>query len=124
MEDRFSTNIVESEGAHQMWTFLHGHHEPTGRSIFHAPIRQEQLLHQGDATVDDFFAQLSAIWRQIDTLGPQLSPATYQSCKDQKAAIELRCTYDFLTQLCDYFGPLRAQLLVLSPPCLPNGCSC
>jgi hypothetical protein len=52
----------------------------------------------------------STIWRRIDTLGPQLSPATCQSCKDQKAALELRRTYDFLTQLRDEFEPPCALL--------------
>jgi hypothetical protein len=35
----------------------------------------------------------SVVWRQIDTLGPRLSPTTYQSYKDHKAALELRHTY-------------------------------
>jgi hypothetical protein len=65
--------------------------------------------------VDDFFAQLSTVWRQIDTLGSQLSPATCQSCKDQKADLELCRMYNFLTQLRDEFEPLRAQLLACHP---------
>jgi hypothetical protein len=97
MEDWFSADIVDFEQAHQMCTFLRDRYEPTGQCTFVAAIRQEQLLRLGDATVDDFFAQLFAVCRQIDTLGPQLSSATYQSCKDQKAALELRHTYDFLT---------------------------
>jgi hypothetical protein len=106
---------VELERSHQMWTFLRSRYEPTRQSTFVATIRQEQLLHQGDATVDVFFDQLSAVWRQIDTLGPQLSPATCQSCKDQKAALELCRMYDFLTQLRDEFEPLCAQLLAHEP---------
>jgi hypothetical protein len=50
-----------------------------------------------------------------DTLGPQLSPATCQSCKDQTAALELRQTYDFLTRLRDEFESLRAQPLSRRP---------
>jgi hypothetical protein len=48
-----------------------------------------------------FFDQLSDVWRQIDTFSPQLSPTTCQSCKDQKAVLELRRMYDFLTRLHD-----------------------
>jgi hypothetical protein len=70
MEDQFSTEIVELEWSHQMWTFLHSHYEPIGQSTFLAAIRQEQLLHQDDDTVDAFFDHLSVIWHQIDTLGP------------------------------------------------------
>jgi hypothetical protein len=40
-----------------------------------------------------FFYQLSVVWRQLDTLGPQLSPVTCHSCIDQTAALELRWTY-------------------------------
>jgi hypothetical protein len=69
---------------HQMWSFLRQKYESTGQSIYLAAIRQEQLLRQGDTTVEDFFDQLSVVWRQLDTLGPQLSPATCQSCRDQK----------------------------------------
>jgi hypothetical protein len=57
----------------------------------------------------------SVVWRQIDTLCPQLSPVTCQSCKDQKATLELHHMYDFLTQLCDEFEPLCAQLLTHHP---------
>jgi hypothetical protein len=70
MEDRFSADIMELERSHQMWTFLYSRYEPIGQSTFLAAIRQEQLLHQGDDTVDVFFDQLSAVWRQIDTLDP------------------------------------------------------
>jgi hypothetical protein len=59
--------------------------------------------------------QLSVVWSQIGTLGPQLSLATCQSCKEQKAALDLRRMYDFLTRLRDEFEHLRAQLLVHHP---------
>jgi hypothetical protein len=111
MEDHFAADIVDFERTHQMCSFLHQKYESTGQSTYLAAIRQEKLLHQGDTTVEDFFDQLSIIWRQLDTLGPQLSPATCQFCRDQTAALEFRRTYDFLTRLCDEFEPLRAQLL-------------
>jgi hypothetical protein len=44
-----------------------------------------------------------------------LSSFTCQSCKDQKVALELRRTSDFLTRLRDEFEPLRAQLLACHP---------
>jgi hypothetical protein len=55
-----------------------------------------------------FFDQLSVVWRQLDTLDPQLSLATCKSCRDQTATLELRQTYDFLTWLRDEFEPFRA----------------
>jgi hypothetical protein len=91
-----------------MWIFFAVYMSPHDSLLFFAAIRQEQFLHQGDDTVDALFNQLSVVWRHIDTLDSQLSPTTCQSCKDQKAALELRPTYDFLTQLRDEFEPLRA----------------
>jgi hypothetical protein len=44
-----------------------------------------------------------------------LSPVTCQSCKDQKAALELCCTHDFLTRLHGEFEPLHAQLPARHP---------
>jgi hypothetical protein len=35
--------------------------ESTGQSTYLAAIRQEQLLRQGDTTVDDFFDLLSVV---------------------------------------------------------------
>jgi hypothetical protein len=115
MEDRFAADIMDFERTHQMWSFLHQKYESTGQSTYLAAIRQEQLLHQGNSTVEDLFDQLCVVWRQFDTLGPQLSPATCPSYRDQTAALELRRTYDFLTRLRDEFEPHRAQLLAHCP---------
>ena len=81
MEDCIAANIVEFEHAHQMWVFLRDRYESTGQSTFLAAIHQEQLLRQGDSTVEKFFTQISAIWRHLDTLGPPLSPDTCTSCR-------------------------------------------
>jgi hypothetical protein len=109
MEGRFAADIMDFERTHQMWSFLHQKYESTGQSTYLTAIRQ------GDTTVEDFFDHLSVVWRQLDTLGPQLSPTTCQSCRDQTAALELHRTYDFLTRLRDEFEPLRAQLLAHRP---------
>jgi hypothetical protein len=114
MEDRFAADIMDFEQTHQMCAFLYQKYESTGHSTYLAAIYQEQLLHQGDSTVDDFLS-VFVVWRQLDTLGPQLSPATCQSCRDQTTALELHRTYDFLTQLRDEFEPLHAQLLARRP---------
>jgi hypothetical protein len=61
MEDHFATDIVDFELTHQMWSFLRQKYESTGQSTYLAAIRQEQLLCQGDTTVEDFFDQLFVI---------------------------------------------------------------
>lgn len=53
---------------------------------------------------------MSAIWRQPDTLGPQLSLDTCKSCQVQNVALELQHIY-FLIGLRDESKPLHAQLL-------------
>jgi hypothetical protein len=111
MEDRFTADIVDFEQTHQMWSFLHQKYESTRQSTYLGTIHQDQLLRQGDTTIEDFFDQLSIVWRHLDTLDSQLSPGTCQSCRDQTATLELHWTYDFLTQLRDEFEPLRAQVL-------------
>ena len=107
MVEQFSANIVGFEHAHQMWAFLRECYEPIGQSNYIAALRQEQqLLRQGDSTVDDFYAQMSAMWRQLDSIGPPLSPSTCDSCKAQKVTLETRHTYDFLSRLRDEFEQL------------------
>jgi hypothetical protein len=108
MEDHFASDIVDFEWTHQILSFLCQKYESTGQSTYLVAIHQEQLLQHGDTTVEDFFDQLSIVWRQLDTLSPQLSPATCQSCSYQTAALELHRTHDFLTRLRDEFEPLHA----------------
>ncbi len=101
MEDHFAADILDFERTHQMWSFLHQKYESTKQSTYLVAIHQEQLFRQGDTTVEDFFDQLFVLWHQLDTLGPQLSSATCQSCRDQATTLELRRTYNFLTRLRD-----------------------
>ena len=63
-------------------------------------------LRQGDSTIDNFYAQMSTVWRQLDSIGPPLSPSTCDSCKAQKVTLETRHTYDFLSRLRDEFEQL------------------
>uniref|UniRef100_A0A0A9U0D3 Uncharacterized protein n=1 Tax=Arundo donax TaxID=35708 RepID=A0A0A9U0D3_ARUDO len=58
---------------------------------------------------------MSTVWCQLDSLGPQLSPTTSPSCKNQESHLELRQLYDFLTRLCPEFEPVHGQLLAHHP---------
>ncbi|WVZ61780.1 hypothetical protein U9M48_011597 [Paspalum notatum var. saurae] len=98
-----------------MWSFLRDRYEPSGHSAYFAAIRQEQLLSHGDLSVDELYTQLSAIWRQIDSLRHPLSPSTCEFCQGQQSDIELQRTYVLLTRLRDEYEPLRAQLLARHP---------
>jgi hypothetical protein len=61
MEDCFATDIMDFERTHQMWSFLCQKYESTSQSTYLAAILQEQLLRQGDTTVEDFFDQLYVV---------------------------------------------------------------
>ncbi|XP_062191268.1 uncharacterized protein LOC133895084 [Phragmites australis] len=115
MEECLAADIVYFDFSHQMWTSLHDLYEPSGQSLYIDALRQEQLLQQGDATVEEFYAHMSAVWRQLDSLSPQLSVATCESCRGQKNALFVRHTYDFLTRLRAEFELLHAQLLARQP---------
>ena len=106
MEEHLSADIVGFDHAHQMWAFLREHYELTGQSTYIVALCQEQVLRQGNSTVEDFYAQMSAVWRQLDSIGPPLSPSTCDSCKAQKIVLETRRTYDFLSRLRDEFEQL------------------
>jgi hypothetical protein len=82
-EKHLAGEVIRLDHAAQMWAFLRQHYEPSGESTYIATLRQEQLLQQGDSSVEDFFQQLSAVWRELDTLSPQLSPDTCDSCRKQ-----------------------------------------
>ncbi|XP_044324512.1 uncharacterized protein [Triticum aestivum] len=77
-------------------------------------VRQEQQLQQGDATVDDFYKEMSAVWRQLDSLGADVCRRC-QCCVRQQAKLEVRRLYDFLTRLRPEFEQSRAQLLARHP---------
>ncbi|WVZ93221.1 hypothetical protein U9M48_039219 [Paspalum notatum var. saurae] len=115
MQDQFAEKIVDFEWSHQMWFFLRNRYEPTSQSTYFAAIRREQLICHGDLTVDELYTQLSAVWRQIDSLGHPLSPSTCEFCQGQQSDIELQRTYAFLTHLRDEYEPLCAQLLARHP---------
>ncbi|WVZ48897.1 hypothetical protein U9M48_000291 [Paspalum notatum var. saurae] len=115
MQDQFAEEVVDFQWSHQMWSFLRDRYEPTGQSAYFAAIRREQLICHGDLTVDELYTQLSAVWRQIDSLRHPLSPSTCEFCQGQQSDIELQRTYAFLTRLRDEYEPLRAQLLARHP---------
>ena len=70
-------------------------------------VQQEHALQQGDSSVDDFYAQSSTIWRQLDSLriaGCRTCPY----CQVVQANLEFHRVYEFLSRA--EFEPRRAQL--------------
>ena len=98
MDVDLTMDVVALTTAHQMWEHLRRRYEPTGDAMYLSVIRQEQQLQQGDASVDDFYKELSAVWRQLDSLGADVC-RTCQCCVRQQAKLDVRRLYDFLTRL-------------------------
>lgn len=68
MHSPFAFEIVGLSTAFEMWSHFRRCYEPSGDVLYLSMVRQEQTLQQGDLTVDAFYAQMSAVWRQLDTL--------------------------------------------------------
>ena len=64
--------------------------------------------------MDDFYKEMSAVWRQLDSLGADVCRRC-QCCVRQQAKLEVRRLYDFLTRLRPEFEQSRAQLLARHP---------
>lgn len=103
---RISNEIVAFPTSHHMWLALQQKYESSSQAVFLEAIQREQALCQGDSSVEDFFDQLSIVWHQIDSLRPQLSPATCTACQSQATHRELRRLYDFLVRLRPEFEPV------------------
>jgi hypothetical protein len=92
------------------WAFLHQRYQPSGDALYLSMVRQEHALQQGDSTIDEFYTQSAAIWRQLDSLRTAMC-ATYPCCLTVRADVEFQRVYEFLSRLCKEFEPRRAQLL-------------
>ncbi|XP_044968953.1 uncharacterized protein LOC123428916 [Hordeum vulgare subsp. vulgare] len=92
-----------------MRTRLRQRYAPSGDALYFSVVRQEHALQQGDSTVDDFYAQSSAIWRQLDSLRAA-GCRTCPCCQAVQANLEFHRVYEFLSRLRKEFESRRAQL--------------
>jgi hypothetical protein len=73
-------------------------------------VHQEHALQQGDSTIDEFYTQSAAIWRQLDSLRTAVC-GTCSCCQIVRSDLEFQRIYEFLSRLRKEFEPRRAQLL-------------
>jgi hypothetical protein len=73
-------------------------------------VRQEHALQQGDSSIDEFYTQSAAIWRQLDSLRTTVC-GTCPCCRTVRSDMEFQRVYEFLSRLRKEFEPCRAQLL-------------
>ena len=93
-----------------MWTYLCQRYQPSGDALYLSVVRQEHDLQQGDSTVDEFYTQSSAIWRQLDSLRTVVC-GTCRCCQTVRSDLEFQRVHEFLSRLRPEFEPRRAHLL-------------
>jgi hypothetical protein len=69
------------------WAFLRQRYQPSGDALYLSVVRQEHALQQGDSTIDEFYTQSAAIWRQLDSLCTAVC-ATCPCCLTVRADLE------------------------------------
>lgn len=90
------------------------YYQLTSDAMYLSVVHQTHSLQQLDATVDNIYQQKSAVWRQLDSLGPDVC-RTYPWSVWLRAHQETHRLYDFLTRLRPEFETVRAQLLTRHP---------
>src|SRR3954462_13463042 len=90
------------------WAHLRQRYHPSGDALYLSVVRQEHALQQGESSVDDFYAQRSVIWRQLDSLRT-VGCRTCQCCQALRPYLEFHRVYEVLSRLRKEFEPRRAQ---------------
>ncbi|XP_044965798.1 uncharacterized protein LOC123426086 [Hordeum vulgare subsp. vulgare] len=93
-----------------MWSCLCQRYQPSGDALYLSVVRQEHALQQGDSSVDEFYTQSSAIWRQLDSLRTAVCGAC-RCCQTMRFDLEFQRVHEFLARLRFEFEPWRAHLL-------------
>jgi hypothetical protein len=106
---QFASEFMGLGTISEMWIHLRQRYQPSGDALYLSVVRQEHALQQGDSTVDEFYAQSSAIWRQLDSLRTAGCGA-FPCCQAMRADLEFHRVYKFLSRLRREFEPRRAQL--------------
>uniref|UniRef100_A0ACD5ZZZ3 Uncharacterized protein n=1 Tax=Avena sativa TaxID=4498 RepID=A0ACD5ZZZ3_AVESA len=91
------------------WAHLRQRYQPSGDALYLSVVRQEHALQQGDSTIDEFYTQSAAIWRQLDSLRTAVC-GTCSCCQIVRSDLEFHRIYEFLSRLRQEFEPRRAQL--------------
>lgn len=107
---QYAAEFMGLPTAAAQWDFLRQRYQPSGDALYLSIVRQEHELQQGDSTIDEFYTQSAAIWRQLDSLRTAVC-ATCPCCLIVRANLEFQRVFEFLSRLRKEFEPRRAQLL-------------
>ncbi|XP_051202748.1 uncharacterized protein [Lolium perenne] len=109
VQPQFASEFMGLATIAEMWSHLRQRYQPSGDSLYLSVLRQEHDLQQGDSTVDEFYTQSAAIWRQLDSLRSVVC-GTCQCCRTVRSDMDFQRIHEFLSRLRPEFEPRRAQL--------------
>uniref|UniRef100_A0ACD5UKF8 Uncharacterized protein n=1 Tax=Avena sativa TaxID=4498 RepID=A0ACD5UKF8_AVESA len=107
---QYAAEFMGLPTAAAQWAFLRQRYQPSRDALYLSVVRQEHELKQDDSTIDDFYTQSAAIWRQLDSLRTAVCN-TCPCCLIVRADLEFQRVFEFSSQLRKEFEPRRAQLL-------------
>uniref|UniRef100_A0ACD5TJP1 Uncharacterized protein n=1 Tax=Avena sativa TaxID=4498 RepID=A0ACD5TJP1_AVESA len=106
---QFAAEFMSLPTIAAQWAHLRQRYQPSGDAHYLSVVRQEHALQQGDSTIDEFYTQSAAIWRQLDSLCTTVC-GTCPCCQIVRSDLEFHRIYEFLSWLRQEFEPRRAQL--------------
>jgi hypothetical protein len=107
---QFASEFMGLPTVADMWAHLRQRYQPSGDALYLSVVHQEHALQQGESTIDEFYTQSAAIWRQLDSLCTAVC-GTCPCCRTVRPDLEFQRVYEFLSRLRKEFEPRRAQLL-------------
>ncbi|SPT18243.1 unnamed protein product [Triticum aestivum] len=107
---QFASEFMGLSTVATMWSYLCQRYQPSGDALYLSVVRQEHALQQSDSSVDEFYTQTSAIWRQLDSLRSVVCGAC-RCCQTMRSDLEFQRVHEFLSRLRSEFEPRRAHLL-------------
>jgi hypothetical protein len=105
----FASEFMGLPTVANMWAHLRQRYQPFRDALYLSVVRREHALQQGDCTIDEFYTQSAAIWRQLDSLCTAVC-GTCPYCRTVRSDLEFQRVYEFLSWLCKEFEPRHAQL--------------
>jgi hypothetical protein len=93
---QFASDFMTLATASDMWDHLRQRYQSSGDSLYFSVVRQEHALQQGDSSVEEFYTQSSAIWRQLDSLYSAVC-GTCPCCRIVWSDLEFQRVYEFLS---------------------------
>lgn len=121
--------IMYMMSARQIWLYLERRFSITNGSLKYKLNKDLYETKQGASSINEYYTTMKSIWEELDSLD-QLPAITepsedvikfLEACEKQK---EEKRLFQFLNGLDEAYGPLRSQILMITPlPTMDFACS-